>query len=132
MKLSGKGDSAQIKKITTTETKDSYKLHLWPQKSHKWEYTKYTLTLDALKKLIIGNVDFVKGAVNLVLPQGHELVEGQNIGRGSHVHSFVQGSWVFHCFYGISGNIFLDNINSWNKNFNWTACLLSFTCWKKR
>jgi len=73
---------------------------------------EYTLTLDALQKLIFWNVDFVKGALNLVLPQGHELVEGQNIGMGSQVQSFVQGSWVIHCFYGISRNIFLDNINS--------------------
>jgi len=45
----------------------------------------YTLTLDVFKKLIFWNVDFLKGTLNLVLPQGDQLVEAQNIGREFHV-----------------------------------------------
>lgn len=47
---------------------------------------KKSIDPDDLKSLIFKNVGFLKSALNLFLPQGHELVSRQNISKGFHEH----------------------------------------------
>ena len=86
----------------------------------------FLLTLDFLKKFILQNINLLEGLAYLLLPQGDNLIEGQNVGRRSQIENLVQGSRIINCFYGISGNIFfLDKNCCYNgkKTTKKTACV---------
>ena len=65
----------------------------------------FMLTLNLLENLIFGGINPLKSISNLPFPKGNKLIEGQDIVWWSHFEALVQGSWVIHCFYGISCNV---------------------------
>lgn len=69
-------------------------------------------TLNSLKNLFFWKINFLKGTLNLILPYGNKLVESHNVATRSKVYNFVQSSWIIHCFYGKSSNVFFLHIYS--------------------
>lgn len=70
------------------------------------------ITLDILENFLLWNVDPLQSFSDLLLPQGHEVIERVGVCRGPDVEDLVQGPRVIHSSDGIGCYVFLLGENS--------------------